>query len=261
MFTKLLKHEFRTTARSLNLLSLAALLVGVLGFIFVLIATLSENLDDHPLVVLIYIPVFLFIFISLFAYGIAAAFIPYKQFYQKKFTDEGYLTFTLPVTTHQVLLSSILNVIIWNIISCLVLIVSILMIFAPVFNEFYQIFKTIPDIFYGLNYDEIYPIGERIIDALITISAIPFSLLLPFVSITLGCLISKKWKIGISFCIGYGINMVVSTVTETLYILKLFPESAALHYISGILIIIIYLGLSVFGYFLMHRLIKNKLNI
>ena len=42
----------------------------------------------------------------------ASLFFMIYRFYKRCFTDEGYLTFTLPVTNHQILLSSIINCII-----------------------------------------------------------------------------------------------------------------------------------------------------
>ncbi len=261
MFTKLLKHEFRTTARLLGVLSLAALLVGVLGFIFTLTATLNKNLQDHPLFVLLFLPVFMLIFFSLVGYGIASVFIPYKQFYQKKFTDEGYLTFTLPVTSHQILLSSILNSIIWNVISFFVIIITVLLIFSPMISQSMHEISGLFQLFSTDEFDALYSTGERIIDSLVGISAIPYSILLPFVSITLGSLLAKKRKVGMAFCIGYGISMIVSFFVNYLSIFKYTSESMTLIYVSGIITIMLYLSLSVVGYFVMHHLIRKKLNI
>ena len=46
------------------------------------------------------------------------------RFYKSMYTDEGYLTHTLPVTSHQLLLSKILVMAAWNLISTLAILAS-----------------------------------------------------------------------------------------------------------------------------------------
>ena len=55
--------------------------------------------------------------LAVFAYLIGTRLILLIRFYKNKFTDEGYLTFTLPVTSHQILLSSLVNFLLWSVIT------------------------------------------------------------------------------------------------------------------------------------------------
>ena len=251
MFTKLLKHEFRNTSRSLGLFSIAVLLVGVFGFIMSLIINSNEDIPNNETFNILLMPIVTLAVLSFAAYIFSSAIILYKQFYTSKFTDEGYLTFTLPVTTHQILLSSILNVVIWSIITLVVLATSIILMAAP---SIAAEISNIPSI------SPIFKFDFDILEFMKSISSILYALILPFLSITLGALWAKKKKLGAAFCIGYGINMIVSYITNVLQILEHTIDSpyAIIYPIIQILVLLLN---GIGGYFLMHYLIDKKLNL
>ena len=84
-------------------------------------------------------------------------------------------------------------------------------------------------------------------------------------SITIGSLIAKKHKILAAFGIGYLISMLVSFITSFLSITELAAVDSIYGEISmdSTMIVtgILMLAISVGGYFIMHYLVKNKLNI
>lgn len=152
MLKKLLKHEWRGLWK-IPLLLLGILLLGTLalgfsfalpiwdedwfGFGFSLVATF---LVYYALV--IGVPMGINIYLVV-------------RYYKSMFTDEGYLTHTLPATTHQLLLSKSIVMGAWNVISTLALggsvfiILSMLYVFqiqkevslTELFEEFGRLFR------------------------------------------------------------------------------------------------------------------------
>ena len=122
MFAKLLKHEWKSTGALLGILSVGALGIGVLAAVVlrILVTNGSKWMESESLFVLL-IPMLgtmlVFLFVALIAYMLGTQVFLLIRFYRNKFTDEGYLTFTLPVNAHQIFLSSALYILIWQIIS------------------------------------------------------------------------------------------------------------------------------------------------
>lgn len=264
MFTKLLKHEFRTVRKALLPLIIAALLASVLGYVIMLfvVSETSYSIGSPAfgiLSVLLEGGIYLFFII----FSIGSSLYLYYRFYKTKFTDEGYLTFTLPATTHQILLASITNIAIWLIILAIILYTCILLPLVPMIVRIDDLFGSVYTFWEnpGSSGDINIPFAY----ILQIISSYAYGLILPLLSITIGSIIAKKHKILAAFGVGYGISMLVSIVSSFLTI----AEIAADDIINGVVSIestmtftaIFMLALSVGGYFLMHYLVKNKLNI
>lgn len=110
MFGKLIKAEWRASRRIVGILCLAvliaALVLGLVGCGLFMAETRSWNVHGTVEIV-----VALLCVAAVMVIGVAwAASIFYAlwRFYRSRFTEEGYLTFTLPVNGHQLMLSSIL---------------------------------------------------------------------------------------------------------------------------------------------------------
>lgn len=116
MFAKLLKHEWRSSRRTIGTLCaiilISGLLIGsvTLGMIYWQETVRSEN---APVFILMTILMAVCVVAVALSCG-ASVFYALWRFYRSRFTEEGYLTYTLPVGPHQLLLSSIL-VSIWDI--------------------------------------------------------------------------------------------------------------------------------------------------
>lgn len=264
MFTKLLKHEFRCCKNSIGIFSIAALLAAFLGYVIMLIAV--SNLDIRINNVLTSLSVILQggIILMLAIYTIGGNIYLYIRFYKTKFTDEGYLTFTIPANTHQILLSSILNIIIWQFIIVIVFLFSIFLILAPLFVKFQNDYNIFGNLF---NNSEVITVNQDMVFSSIleTLSAFCYSMILPLFSITVGSLHAKKHKLLAAFGFGYGINMAYSFITSIITIIGLAGSESALEGIQStlptIIVSLITIMLSVFGYFIMHQMIEDKLNI
>ena len=251
MFAKLLKHEFRTSAKSLGLFSIVLLTSCAISFLFSIFLYTSNPIQDNNIWNTITNSLMGFTMFSMVAYGFCVVFIPYSQFYKSKFTDQGYLTFTLPVNTHQILLSSILNTILWALIGIVVLFICTLLLYSPsyVASQDYIDYSNDSSVFKFDILNFLYGTGTLI-----------YAIILPYLSITLGSLVAKKRKLGTAFLIGYGINMVITILGSILMVCINTPDATTYTSIYYGIYIGIYLLIGIGGYFLMHYLIDKKLN-
>ena len=227
MFSKLLKHEWKATSGLLIILSLCALGVGAMGGgMLRLLNYVSEHMLDNGMAAIAtsgLSSMLFFLMIALVAYILAVQFITLFRFYKNKFTDEGYLTFTLPVTTHQIFLSSFLNILIWLVISVVVLMLSgLLMLLIGVGDPLLQILEALREVTQSLGALfsdwELPGAGALMTFALLHIPVMPvYNIVLLMTSITLGCVLAKKHKIlatiGMYYCIHMGVNMLSSILS------------------------------------------------
>ena len=127
MLTKLLKHEFRATARIMGPLYLVLLAVA-LGFNFSaqadgLQATVVLNMLA-ALVVMAYVVAIIGVFIVAFI-------LMLQRFYKNLLGDEGYIMFTLPASVHQHVWSKLIVSAVWFIATGVVVFLSV---FVAAFN-------------------------------------------------------------------------------------------------------------------------------
>ena len=106
MLGKLMKHEFRATARLMVPLLAAVLALSVFSRIA------DSVITSHALYAIRNLLSTLFAF-GLFAAVIASVVLTASRFHKNLMTDEGYLMFTLPVSVHGLLWSKLLVSIVW----------------------------------------------------------------------------------------------------------------------------------------------------
>ena len=126
MFAKLLKHEWRSTREMLGILcliSLGASLLGGLTMCYLFYVSSHDGGGSEALKILSVL-FMIAAMIALAVVGAAAVLVYMGRFYKSRFTDEGYLTFTLPVNTHQNLLASLVNTAIGMVLITLVICLS-----------------------------------------------------------------------------------------------------------------------------------------
>lgn len=211
--------------------------------------------------------------VALVAYPVVALFIAFVHYYKNFFSDEGYLTFTLPVKTSELLLSKFLAIVTHALIAFSVFCASVSLI---------VFIGTSPDSF--VNTEVIDVIGEwtelmteysgGFITASYGLNLVAsgiYFIVIALLSVTMGALIAKKHKILAAIGIYYVINMatsLVSSVFNTLFswifidglMDNLISASAAVS-VLPIMNAIIYGGFAVAGYVVCNYLLKNKLNL
>ena len=140
MLTKLLKHEFRATARIMGPLYLILLAVA-LGF------NLSARVADSrytvvnvmaALVIVAYVVAIIAVFVVAFVLMI-------RRFYKNLLRDEGYVMFTLPVSVHQHVWSKMIVSAVWFIATGVVVLLSMFVAAADV-----QMFQDLAPLFPAL---------------------------------------------------------------------------------------------------------------
>ena len=279
MFSKLLRHEWRASANLLSVLSLAAIGAGLLGGLLLrAVLHIRDIIKDEELATLGtagIVMVLAFLFLGLLAYVIAVEFITLFRFYKNKFTDEGYLTFTLPVKTNQIFWSSFIHILAWALISVLVFLVSCCLILMIGAGEY--IGQSSAEImeFFGFYQDTmiIYP-GYEWYQALTTVQTMlspVIGIILTMTCITIGSVLVKRNKLLLAIGIEYGVSMVLSVISS---ILSLVPSilllSSTENYEQNIysymnITVCINIGVqllaAVLAYFLAIKLMKRKLNL
>ena len=128
MLGKLLKQDFRATARIMLPLYAA---VPVLGLFTNLITRLCENQNGF-LIRAIGALVSLVFSLSLIAAVVTTVVLMILRFYRNLMTDEGYLMFTLPVNRHQLIWSKLLSALIYTAASAVAVTLSILLVLLPI---------------------------------------------------------------------------------------------------------------------------------
>lgn len=109
MLGKLLKQDFRATARIMLPLYAA---VPVLGLFTNLVTHLCENQTGFLLNAISALVSLVFT-LALIAAGVATVVLMVLRFYRNLMTDEGYLMFTLPVSTTELIFSKLIVSVVW----------------------------------------------------------------------------------------------------------------------------------------------------
>ena len=286
MFAKLLKHEFKATRGVVAILCAILLISGLtMGLSLQRMISMAENdymsvvvtnetaAEDAAMTISSEAPlladilcVFLMI-AAIVAISICAAsaiFFLIYRFYKSRFTDEGYLTFTLPVTNHQLLLSSITNTTLNLLIVGVVTVVTVLLIFllalsavpdVAVWEELKQVW---PEILAVLKQAAAEDAGLLALMAFSGVASFFCQIIQLMLAVTIGALIAKKHKLLAAVGVYYGINMAVSFLTSMVSIYALNNNQPYVFMgIQGIVSAALVAG----GYFLMHYLTSRKLNL
>lgn len=121
MLGKLLKHEMKALSRFLLPLHVIVLLMSVIGHF-----TVTARADQYPryfasFLILTYI-------VLLIAVSTGTFILVAMRFYKHLFTDEGYLTLTLPATVGEHLASKSIAAVIWFLIDLIVVMAAILLL-------------------------------------------------------------------------------------------------------------------------------------
>lgn len=215
MLGKLLKYDFKAILKYWWIAAISSLAFSAAGGACFAFVTRIE--DFSPALI---IPLILFIFlayIAMFGFILASFIFIFTRFYKNFFTDEGYLTFTLPVTRFELLNSKLISSVSILIFTIVIFIIEIsLFIGIPVSTtgELGKILPELSSMLSGINIAAGPYIYVFLAEGLIAIilSSI-FSTLLFFCCITFACVISRKLKVLIAIGIYYVASGIISTCT------------------------------------------------
>lgn len=194
MLSKLIKHEFKATARYFLPLFVIVLLLTPITRLTHELGQFKGYLQFIPRIIT-------FAYVASIMVIIAACIlIIIYRFYKSMVTEEGYLMHTLPVTPAQHIWSKLLVSSFWSIASMLVVWLSLIIMFyeAGDFSEFFRDFRKIfselsSPAYADLHFNMILIIIEVIILILIGLITGP---LVFYASIAIGQVISKNKALG-----------------------------------------------------------------
>ena len=267
MFKKLLKHDFRSLKNTFGKPALVALAIATVISILCVLYINYGDTESTAGDILFIISCIMLGFSALAAIVVVAGaqIMVYVDFYKNLLTDEGYLTFTLPVKAKQIIFSKITNGAIWAIITSAATFVAVFIV---------AVIAMIPHV----NPSPNLPSEETVISAFGVINAILGILvgiasyfatqLLYFVVIFFGATSFKGDKpTKIILCI-FGANFAISTITSIVAtIVEIVTMNMVITNYEAIttLILGIYTvllsALAVGMYFLLKYLMEKKLNL
>lgn len=163
--------------------------------------------------------------IAIVLYSALSTIMVLVRYYQNFFTDEGYLTFTLPVKRSTLFNSKLFSSILWNASTIIITIISIViaLAIAPADRDgtgvllvylWRQIADLLPVIFMfadGWLWAHIV-----VVLILLVISSVFYTLLM-FACVTVGCVMVKKLKVLISILVYYFVSSIVSVGANALF--------------------------------------------
>lgn len=260
MLSKLIKHEFKATARIILPLYLVLLVLTIVERV-----TISLKFKG-PLEIIPGFSTMAYLF-SIVAIIVISFVIIVNRFYKNLMTDEGYLMFTLPVSSQQIVNAKLLVSIVWTLISIIFVIASLIGAFM---NKW--LFDLLLDGF-RMGYAEVKSelgagntyllLIEGIVLAILSFIN---SVLLIYVSIAIGQLFKGHKLLG-SFAAYIGIKTVLQiAATIALIILaviykKSFEDIQAIYKIILPFTIIYTIATNFLFYFGTDYIFKNKLNL
>ena len=273
MFAKLLKYEWRATRGFLGLLSLICLSAALVGGLSMRYLVWVSELDtQEDVAIVLSVLTMIFAFIAIVICCVAMELYAVWRFYKSRFTDEGYLTFTLPVTTHQILLSSFVNCLISMVCALAALMVGYLVLlllgFSALDNFFPSLWEVLPlamENLWRLFSGETGAFLAQL--ALGVVAGVLNSTVMMMLAVTIGSILAKKHKVLAAIGVYYGINMVMSLITSVLGVvlgLSVYSsQSSGMDVLSSMMLMEsgLFLIVAVGGYFLMYALVHRKLNL
>lgn len=288
MLRKLFKYDFLAIGKTMWLLTLIAVLVTIAGTVSgYFIDDVFEKFIIDEYVNFVYMALMFLLgtiifisFIAITAYFVLSTVIIMKRYYQNLFTDEGYLTFTLPVKTSAILDAKVLSGLLWGAIASIVSIISLIFLIyalvgeniADVLDEFKMAVEYISGSIEIPTYHYVLFIVEYVLSIIVNFV---FGMLLLYFCITLATVIVKKARVllGVGFYIGVtsvlsALSQIVSTISSIFLgsqtvatPSEAMAETAVQMHIQMWFGIILYGGVAIASYILNRYLLKNKLNL
>lgn len=277
MFKKSLKYEMKASSRVLiplfiSVLAMSALVaVGLAG-----LNAFDELAKENETVAIVAGNILGFMVVAFVALIVASSITVFvlmvRRFYTSFFTDEGYLTFTLPVTVDCHLGVKTVAMMIWYAINDVVILLSC-GIFA------FGVFVLVPDSF-TVDPEMINMVVESVTEnfggtvwSTVLMSAVSglASYFLLFLAISIGCMLTKKHRF-ITCAVCYFVaNSIVGNITSLVTTLvtvsfnamgNLSASDVDLMYMTIMLITTgVYAVLGVGCYFGTRYILKNKVNL
>ena len=265
MFGKLMKAEWRASRRVVGILCLAvliaALVLGLVGCGLFMAETRGWSVHGtvEMIVALLCVAAVMVIAVA----WAASIFYALWRFYRSRFTEEGYLTFTLPVNGHQLMLSSILSSILE--ILAVLLATAVACVLGLGISALGIPWNEAPADFWprlweqlGELWQEFVPYGGAVAEAALAAFLTSLSrLIMLMLAVTIGGMAAKKHPILMALLAYCGIGFVQMVISLTVLASDLVLTNGLTVGTMYAMPLVTILG----GYFLMYFLTTRKLNL
>lgn len=263
MFAKLLKHEWQANR---SLMGLLCAIIGISGLVTggILRYMTWSTVTGNEFMVVAYTIILTAAMLAIFGCCIGAMYLLVYRFYKSRFTDQGYLMLTLPVTTHQQLLSSIVNTVISVALVGITALVSAavgLSIFLISFEQpaAAELWQVIADSWNSLGEMLLVSPSWLAFKGLQLVIAFLADIVLFMLALTVGAQ-ARKHPVLKGAAAYIGIDILVS---EVIVLVSKLMEGALENALlwSAVFSCVIYGAVAVTAYFVMHRKIDKNLNL
>ena len=219
MLKKCLKYDFRSVFRLWWIMAvsmLGAAVVAGLGIRFFTQCAASPDVPEGLLVLSSFAMIGSMFCIMAMVMGMTVSFIlVFWRMYTHFYTDEGYLTFTLPAHSWQIFLSSLVNILIWTLIIMVVTAVSVFSIFLIGFVGVPEIEEALSQVNFS---HEMEFLRDEFDIVMIIYGVVEFvtSAVIMMTCITLGSVLAKKHKIMASIGVYYLWSLIMGIISTQL---------------------------------------------
>lgn len=270
MLTKLIKYEWKSNWKIPAILNGIMLVLAVLiGLTFAFPVWENDNVALNMLVVSSWV----MYYVAIVGITLGVTLYLAVRFYKSMYTDEGYLTHTLPVTAHQLLLAKGIHIAVWTALTSLAVVASwiitggmVLMFHGSLLAEFRELWVAL---WKEIRQDFGFPTVNFCCSVLfMLVASVLYNVTMIMGSVSIGQNLTGHKVLG-SIGAYFGLNTVVSTASTVISALAMLYQevwSAADTLFSGISIMywvvgVIFAGISVGLYFLSEYMTRKSLNL
>ncbi len=279
MLRKLMKYDFKSVFRLWWIGAVSTVVLSVVGgFISTFFTANMYTEKEIPTPILVIgIMLLVVVYLGFAAFTIFSDVLCIVRFYKNFYSDEGYLTFTLPAKRQSILNSKVVLGFATSLSTGIVLGINSIIMFIIAFGK-YAFTKEVIEELTALIKDIIenefsYYIIIYLIEALVLLALIMLaSILFTYACITIASVIAKKGKILVAVGIYYGATSILSSIFSIFYLfgitsfINVFTdlEDAKIFMAVALLILIVILVLCAVCcllYYITHWCLHKKLNL
>lgn len=279
MLRKLFSYDFKSVFKLWWIAALSTVAISLIGgFTSTFLSAEMFTEKDIPSAILVVaIIALVMVFIGFAAFGIFTDILVYFRFYKNFYTDEGYLTFTLPAKRQTMLNSKILLGFTFSSLTQMVLNLNVTIMFLIAFGKYIfteDALKEIQYIIKEIIEDEYsYYIIVYLIEAIVLLSLILLvSSLFAYACITIASIIVKKAKILVAVGIYYGAVSILGSIFSIFYLFGFsslydvfwYMEESDVYICVALIfamVILILCAVCCLLYYLIHWCLHKKLNL
>lgn len=211
MFRKIFKYDFRACSRIMLLLIPLTWLLA--GFAAMLIRAMEMDFFQEFFILETSAAIGIFFSImAICCFPVAVLIFCLRRYYTHFFSDEGYLTFTLPVKRETLLWSKTLSAFLTMAIAAVAEVIAFLLLIALLPGGMDSLWNIVEELWKAARAPGVW---EMILLVIAIVIASGFgSLALMHFCMTQGFLLAKKHRVLAAFGLWYGINFVKSTISQ-----------------------------------------------